>query len=74
MREKLLQILSETCPGVDFARETALIDDGILDSLDLVTLVTQIMDVFQVELDVEDLEPEHFNSVDAMLALIESRQ
>lgn len=73
MREKLLQILSETCPGVDFARETALIDDGILDSLDLVTLVTQIMDVFQVELDVEDLEPEHFNSVDAMLALIESR-
>ncbi len=74
MREKLLQILSETCPGVDFARETALIDDGILDSLDLVTLVTQMMDVFQVELDVEDLEPEHFNSVDAMLALIESRQ
>lgn len=73
MREKLLQILSETCPGVDFARETALIDDGILDSLDLVTLVTQMMDVFQVELDVEDLEPEHFNSVDAMLALIESR-
>ena len=74
MREKLLQILSETCPGVDFARETALIDDGILDSLDLVTLVTQMMDVFQVELDVEDLEPEQFNSVDAMLALIESRQ
>ena len=74
MREKLLQILSETCPGVDFARETALIDDGILDSLDLVTLVTQMMDVFQVELDVEDLEPEHFNAVDAMLALIESRQ
>ncbi len=74
MREKLLQILSETCPGVDFARETALIDDGILDSLDLVTLVTQMMDVFQVELDVEDLEPEHFNSVDAMLSLIESRK
>lgn len=74
MREKLLQILSETCPGVDFAQETALIDDGILDSLDLVTLVTQMMDVFQVELDVEDLEPEHFNSVDAMLSLIESRK
>lgn len=74
MRDKLLQILSETCPGVDFTRETALIDDGILDSLDLVTLVTQIMDVFQVELDVEDLEPEHFNSLDAMLTLIESRK
>lgn len=73
-REKLMKILTETCPGVDFTAETALIDGGILESLDIVTIVTEIMDVFSVELNVDDLLPENFNSVDAMLQLIESRR
>ena len=66
-QEKLLKILTETCPGVDFQQETALIDDGILESLDIVTIVSEIMDEFEVELNVEDLLPE------AMLELIERR-
>jgi len=73
MKEKLLKILNETCPGVDFENETDLIDDGIIESLDIVTIVSEIMDVFEIELNVEDLLPENFNSVDAMLELIESR-
>lgn len=73
-RKKLMEILEESCPGVDFERETALIDDGILESLDIVTIVTEIMDVFGVELNVDDLLPENFNTVDAMLDLIESRE
>ena len=73
-REKLMKILTETCPGVDFDKETALIDGGILESLDIVTIVAEIMDVFSVELNVDDLLPENFNSVDAMLQLIESRR
>ncbi|MEE0096130.1 MAG: phosphopantetheine-binding protein [Oscillospiraceae bacterium] len=72
-QEKLLKILTETCPGVDFQQETALIDDGILESLDIVTIVSEIMDEFEVELNVEDLLPENFNSLEAMLELIESR-
>lgn len=72
-QEKLLKILMETCPGVDFQQETALIDDGILESLDIVTIVSEIMDEFEVELNVEDLLPENFNSLEAMLELIESR-
>ena len=71
-QEKLLKILTETCPGVDFQQETALIDDGILESLDIVTIVSEIMDEFEVELNVEDLLPENFNSLEAMLELIES--
>ena len=74
MRESLLEILRDVCPDVDFERETSLIDDGLLESLDIVSIVTGIMDEFDVELNVEDLLPENFNSVDAMLALIESRQ
>lgn len=72
--EQLLRILNETCPGVDFAKETALIDDGILESLDIVTIVGEIMDEFGVELDVDDLLPENFNSAQAIMDLIDSRR
>ena len=71
---KLLQILTETCPGVDFTQETALVDDGLLESLDLVTIVSEIMATFDIELNVDDLLPENFNSVPAMLRLIQSRK
>ena len=73
MREKLLKILRDCCPDVDFERETALIDDGLLESLDIVTVVGDIMYTFGVEISVDDLLPENFNSVDAMIALIESK-
>lgn len=72
--EQLLRILNEACPGVDFAKETALIDDGILESLDIVTIVGEIMDEFGVELDVDDLLPENFNSAQAIMDLIDSRR
>jgi len=71
--EKLMEILRETCPGVDFENEKALIDDEILDSMDIVTIVSEIMGVFSVELNVEDLVPENFNSVEAIWTLIEQR-
>ena len=73
MKERLLNILTEACPDVDFETETALIDDGLLESLDIVMIVTEIMQEFGVELNVDDLLPENFNSVDALLALIEGR-
>lgn len=74
MREELLHILTETCPGVDFEEGSALIDDEIIDSLDIVTIVSEIMAAFDVEISVEDLQPEHFNSVDAILDLIETNR
>ena len=74
MRQQLVEILSEICPGIDFENEIALIDDGVLESLDIVNIVSEIMDVFDIELNVEDLLPENFNSVDAMLELIDSRR
>ena len=71
--EELLRILNETCPGVDFSAETALIDDGVLTSLDIVTVVSEVMEVFDVEISVDDLVPENFNTVQAILALVEAR-
>ena len=74
MRKELMRILTETCPGIDFEGETALIDDGILESLDIVMIVSEIMEAFEVELSVDDLLPENFNSVDAMLEMIEEHR
>ena len=74
MREQLLEVLTEVCPGVEFEGADALIDDGVLESLDIVMIVAELNGVFQVEITLDDLLPENFNSVDAMLALIESKQ
>ena len=74
MRKQIIEILSEICPGVDFEMETALIDDGLIDSLDIVAVVTELMEAFDVELGVDDLTPENFNSVEAIEDLIERKQ
>lgn len=74
MLEELLTILTEAVPGVDFELETALVDDEILESLDIVTIVSEMKDAFDVEITVDDLVPQNFNSVEAMLALIESKK
>lgn len=74
MKEQLLQVLQEIRPDVDFAHETHLIDDGILDSFDIIQVVQELNDAFDVEINVEDLEPDNFNTVDAMAELIEKLQ
>ena len=74
MREQIIEILTDICPGVDFEQETSLIDDGLIDSLDIVAVVTDLMDTFDVQLGVDDLTPENFNSVDAICQLIERAQ
>ncbi|MDR3310565.1 MAG: phosphopantetheine-binding protein [Oscillospiraceae bacterium] len=68
--EKLLEILKSLHPRVDFANETGLVDRGILDSFDVIALVGEMNDLFGVEVDLEYLEPENFNTVDAMAKLL----
>ena len=69
----LLDILRDVCPDLDFEHETKLIDDGLLESMDLISIVTGIIDEFDVAICVDDLVPENFNSVDAMLLMIERK-
>lgn len=68
--KKLLSILSELHPDVDFAEAENLIDDGILDSFDIVTIVAEIDSEYDVQIGPEDLIPENFNSAEALFALI----
>ncbi len=69
--EKLLEILTDLHPDVDFDTEERLIDDGILDSFDIVTLIAEIDDVFDVAVPAEQLVPENFNSAKSIYALLE---
>ena len=71
MKEELMNILKELRPEVDFENETKLIDEGRLDSFDLVSLLGEINDALDVEVGFEDIEPANFNSVDAMVKLIQ---
>ena len=69
--EDLLSILRELHPDIDFETCTTLIDDQILDSIDIVTLVAEIGDTFDVEVPPEALVPENFNSAKALWAMIQ---
>ena len=69
--EALLNILSELHPEVDFETETGLIDNQILDSFDIVTIVAEIDSEFDVQIPAEELIPENFNSAQALYALVE---
>ena len=74
MKEQVMKILEELRPDVDFTKETALIDDGVLDSFDIVSLVGELNDNFNIEINVDDLLPENFNSADAMVELVARMQ
>ena len=69
--DKLIEILFDLHPDVDFETEDGLVDNGILDSLDIVTLITEINDKFDVSIPAEEIIPENFNSAEALYALIE---
>ena len=71
MEEKVLELLSEEYPEIDFTASDALVDDGILDSLTVVGVISAISDEFNVEIPYEEIIPENFNSVDAMAEVFE---
>lgn len=72
--DELMEILEELRPDVNFEKETALIDDGVLDSFDIVALVGELNEAFDIEIKPNNLVPENFNSANAMMALIEQLQ
>ncbi len=69
--EELLEILSELHPEVDFAAEQSLVDGKILDSFDIVSLISEINETFDVVVPPEEIKPENFNSAKAIWAMIE---
>ncbi|WP_426348749.1 phosphopantetheine-binding protein [Alloiococcus sp. CFN-8] len=69
--EALLDILRDLHPEVDFENNERLIDDHILDSFDIVSLIADINNEFDISIPAEEIIPENFNSAKALFALIE---
>ena len=69
--EKLLEILKGIRPDVDFENEKALIDDGVLDSFDVVSIISELNDEYDIHVKVTDLEPENFNSAEAIWNMVQ---
>jgi D-alanine--poly(phosphoribitol) ligase subunit 2 len=72
--ETLLEILNDIDDTVDWENETALIDDRILDSFGVISLISELEDQFEVEIDASEIVPENFNSADAMWKMIQRLQ
>jgi len=68
--EELLRIMSEIRPDLDFEVEDQLIDDDLLDSFDIIAIVSDVNEEFGIEINVNDLLPENFNSAKALYELI----
>lgn len=68
--EELIRIMNEIRPDLDFTLEDKLIDDDVLDSFDIIQIVSEVNDFFGIELNVNDLLPENFNSAEALYELI----
>ncbi len=68
--EKLLEILENIKPGVDYKNINTLIDDHYLDSLSILSLVAEIEDAFDIVIPTVEIIPKNFNSVESIMALI----
>lgn len=72
--EELLDLLKENYPDIDFETEKQLMEDGILDSVAVVELISLLEDAFDISVGMEYIEPKNFESAEAMWAMIEELQ
>ena len=72
--EELLELLERVRPGVDFENETELVDGSVLNSFDVVMIIGELNEHYDIDISVDDILPENFNSAEAILALVEDMQ
>ena len=68
---ELLTILRELHPDIDFETATGLVEDSVLTSLDIVTIVTEVADRLDVNIPAEEILPENFDSAADLWQLIQ---
>ncbi len=72
--EKLLSVLQDVNEDVNFEHEAALVDDGLIDSFDINVIIAALDEAFDIHISVGDIEPENFNSAEAILELVKRYQ
>lgn len=68
--EELMEILEDICPDVDFENEKSLVDDKILSSFDIISIISEISDTYNIRITPAEIIPENFNSADALWNMI----
>lgn len=68
---ELMEILEDICPDVDFENETALVDDKVLSSFDILSIISEISETFDITLSPAEIIPENFNSAKSLWSMIE---
>ncbi len=71
MYEEIIEILEDLNPGVDYENCTTLIDDRLIESLTMVSLIAELEDTFDITIPAVEVVPANFNSVKAIAALVE---
>ena len=74
MREKVLELLREEYPDIDFESSNTLVDDGILDSLTITGIIATLSMEFGITIPYEEIIEDNFNSVDGLAAMVERLQ
>ena len=74
LRQKVLEILKAACPDVDFEGDALLIDNGVLNSLAVITIIGALNEKFNIEIDADDITAENFNTLDGLTRLVEEKQ
>ena len=69
--EKIIEILKNVRDDIDYAGEKKLVDDKLLDSFDVVGIVSELTMEYGVTITIDDITPENFNNVEAIHAMIE---
>ena len=70
MKKKILGFLTEIRPEFDFAESSNFIEEGMLDSFDIVSLVVSLDEEFGISIDGTEILPENFSNVDSIFQLL----
>lgn len=68
--DEIIEILNGLGLDADIEHCTSLVDDGKLASLDIVSIIAELSDVFDITIPARDIVPENFNSAEAMLNMV----
>lgn len=72
--EELLEILKEVLPNVEWESDANLVDDGLLNSIDIITIISEITDEYDIKISTDEMRAENFNSVQAIYDMIQKLQ
>lgn len=69
--DEFISVLKRAMPNIDFENGENLVDDGILDSLSVVAIISELTEEYDIDIPPEEIDPDNFNSAKAMKALVD---